>query len=220
MLNWTSSLSIWEKPNRVLLLSHHLRSSWLLHRRLSTRFMVIDISVIIWTILSICTRRSMGLWRMMDMRLFSQVECYSPVLESLVRHYSIDGFLLHMMHVCIFSRGSRFEHTQFLHQKAPWPEDIKGLMHSPFSVLKSVWDGSRCNRWIASNDLLREKWRLLTRTESHKKDLTSSRTKWRKASESVSSMNVFGSIVSLLYLFNVHFSNMFIEIYVSCNLLH
>ncbi|KAH0922385.1 hypothetical protein HID58_022403, partial [Brassica napus] len=110
---------------RVLLLSHHLRSSWLLHWRLSTRIMVMDISVIIWTILSICTRRSMGLWRMMDMRLFSQVECYSPVLESLVRHYSIDGFLLHMMH-----------HTQFLHQKAPWPGDIKGLMHSPFSVLK------------------------------------------------------------------------------------
>lgn len=134
MLNWTSNLSIWDKPNRVLFLSHHLWSSGLLHRRISTMILVIDITVIIWTILRIRTRRSMGFRRMMDVCSFSQGECYCPVLEFLVRNYSIDGLLLHMMHVCIISQGwSRFEHTQILHQKEPWPGDIKRLMDSPFS---------------------------------------------------------------------------------------
>ncbi|WZZ90399.1 hypothetical protein YC2023_118978 [Brassica napus] len=73
----------------------------------------------------------------------------------------------------------------------------------------SVRDELRCNRWIAFNDLLREKRHLLTRIESHKKDLKRPRTKWRKASESACPTNALGSIVSLLSLLKILFNNMF-----------
>ncbi|KAH0912176.1 hypothetical protein HID58_035497 [Brassica napus] len=66
----------------------------------------------------------------------------------------------------------------------------------------SVWDGLRCNRWIASNDLLK-RWHLLIRTESHKKDLTRPKTKWKKASESAYPTNALISIVLLLSLLKV-----------------
>lgn len=135
MLNWTSSFSIWEKPKLVWLLSHHLRPSWLLHRQISCMMLVI--SVIIWTILRNWTSRSMGIRGMLGVCLFSQVECYSPILESVVRNYSIDGLPLHMLQVCIISRGSRFEHTQNQHQKPPWPGDVKRLMHFPQTGTKN-----------------------------------------------------------------------------------
>ena len=83
----------------------------------------------------------------------------------------------------------------------------------------SVWDGLRCNRWIASNDLFREKC-LLTIVESHKKDHTRPRTKWRKTSESAYPTNVLGSIVLTLSLFKILNNNMFVVIYVSCYQLH
>lgn len=84
----------------------------------------------------------------------------------------------------------------------------------------SVWDGLRCNRWIASNDFLQEKWRLLTRIESHKKDHKRPRTKWGIASESAYPTNALGSIVLLLSLLKVILNNMFDVIYNSCNMLH
>ena len=85
----------------------------------------------------------------------------------------------------------------------------------------SVWDGMRCNRWIASNDLLTEKRRLLTTVESrHKYDHIRPRAKWRKASESAYPTNALGSIVLLLSLFKVLINNMVMVTYVSCNLLH
>ncbi|WZY86920.1 LOW QUALITY PROTEIN: hypothetical protein YC2023_033304 [Brassica napus] len=58
--------------------------------------------------------------------------------------------------------------------------------------------------WITSNDLLREKRRLLTRIKSHKKDFIRPRTKWRKASESAYPTNALGSIVLLLSLLNLY----------------
>ncbi|WZZ03469.1 hypothetical protein YC2023_089390 [Brassica napus] len=63
------------------------------------------------------------------------------------------------------------------------------------SCSRSVWDELRCNIWIAFNDLLREKRHLLTRIESHKKDLKRPRTKWRKASESACPTNALESIL-------------------------
>ncbi|CAN6807358.1 unnamed protein product [Brassica oleracea] len=35
MMNWTSSFSIWRKPNRILLSPHHLRSPGFSQRRIS-----------------------------------------------------------------------------------------------------------------------------------------------------------------------------------------
>lgn len=53
------------------------------------------------------------------------------------------------------------------------------------SYIGSVWDGSLCNRWIASNDLPKEKKKyLLTRIENQNKDLTRPKTKRKKAIES------------------------------------
>ncbi|CAF1913629.1 unnamed protein product [Brassica napus] len=98
----------------------------------------------------------------------------------------------------------------------PWIITTKHVI----SCSGSVWDGLRCNRWIASNDLLREKRYLLIRIESHKKDLTRPRTKWRKASESAYPTNALGSIVLLLSLLKILINNMFDVIYDSCNMLH
>ena len=84
----------------------------------------------------------------------------------------------------------------------------------------SVRDELRCNRWIAFNDLLREKRHLLTRIESHKKDLKRPRTKRRKASESACPTNALGSIVSLLSLLKILFNNMFGVTYIPRNMLH
>ena len=84
----------------------------------------------------------------------------------------------------------------------------------------SVWDELRCNRWIAFNNFLRGKRHLVTRIESHKKDLKRPRTKWKKVSESSCPTNALGSIVSLLSLLKVIFNNMFDVIYVLCNMLH
>ncbi|KAH0884032.1 hypothetical protein HID58_060128, partial [Brassica napus] len=85
----------------------------------------------------------------------------------------------------------------------PWTGIIKHVI----SRFGSVRDGLRCNRWIVSNDLFREKMHLLTRIESQKKDLIRSRTKWKKASESAYHTNALGSIVLLLSLLNVLFNN-------------
>ncbi|CAN6828123.1 unnamed protein product, partial [Brassica oleracea var. botrytis] len=99
----------------------------------------------------------------------------------------------------------------------PWTGIIKHVI----SRSGSVRDGLRCNRWIVSNDLFREKMHLLTRIESQKKDLIRSRTKWKKASESAYHTNALGSIVLLLSLLNVLFNNittclMFLMIHVIC----
>ena len=98
----------------------------------------------------------------------------------------------------------------------PWIDTTKHVI----SCSESVCDELRCNRWIAFNDLLREKRHLLTRIESHKKDLKRPRTKWRNASESACPTNALGSIVSLLSLLKVLFNHMFGVIYVLCNMLH
>ncbi|KAL0856745.1 hypothetical protein Bca101_061899 [Brassica carinata] len=98
----------------------------------------------------------------------------------------------------------------------PWIVTTKHVI----SCSESVWEGLRCNRWIASNNLLREKRYLLTRIESHKKDLTRPRTKWRKASESAYPTNALGSIVLRLSLLKVLINNMIYVIYGSCNMLH
>ena len=98
---------------------------------------------------------------------------------------------------------------------SPWALTTKHVI----SCSGSVWDGLRCNRWIASNDLFREKC-LLTIVESHKKDHTRPRTKRRKTSESAYPTNVLGSIVLTLSLFKILNNNMFVVIYVSCYQLH
>ncbi|KAF3602890.1 hypothetical protein F2Q69_00037103 [Brassica cretica] len=91
-----------------------------------------------------------------------------------------------------------------------------GITKHVVSCSGSVCDGLRCNRWIESNDLLRKRHLLLlTRTESHKKDLTRPRVKWRKASESAHPTNVLESIVLLLSLLNVLLNYMFGVFYVS-----
>ncbi|WZY89091.1 hypothetical protein YC2023_045826 [Brassica napus] len=309
MLIWTSSISIWKKPNCVLLASHRLRSSGSLHRQ---------------TILKIWLRRLKGFGRVFGVSLFSQWECYSPVLEFLfLWSDNIDGLPLYMLQDGIILQGSRLVYTRNRHKKPPWPGDFKRWMRVIHSELKiwyvhgdlyfwgfmfglvrrqvpfilfmpitffqdsvvlivtvkkvkvccqamsslsdtrvllfseelmetislsenkiqrnggerlgtrslkiflqqneskillywsqskrismlqtvtkehvisctgSVWDGLRCNRWIASNDLFREKC-LLTIVESHKKDHTRPRTKWRKTSESAYPTNVLGSIL-------------------------
>ena len=97
----------------------------------------------------------------------------------------------------------------------PWT----GITKHVVSCSGSVCDGLRCNRWIESNALLRKR-HLLTRTESHKKDLTRPRVKWRKASESAHPTNVLESIVLLMSLLNVLLNYMFGVFYVSCNMLH
>ncbi|KAL0759603.1 hypothetical protein Bca101_075753 [Brassica carinata] len=97
----------------------------------------------------------------------------------------------------------------------PWIVTTKHVI----SCSGSVWKGLRCNRWIASNDLYREKMHLLTKIECHKKDLIRPRTKRKKTSESVCPTNALGSIVLLLSLLKV-FINMFYVIYDSCNILH
>nr|VDD03030.1 unnamed protein product [Brassica rapa] len=318
MLIWTSSISIWKKPNRVLLASHRLRSSGSLHWQ---------------TILKIWLRRSKGFGRVFGVSLFSQWECYSPVLEFLfLWSDNIDGLPLYMLQDGIILQGSPLVYTRNRHKKPPWPGDFKRWMrvihselkiwyvHVPFilfmpitffqdsvvlivtvkkvkvccqamsslsdtrvllfseelmetislsenkiqrnggerlgtrslkiflqqnkskillywsqskrismswtvtkehviSCSGSVWDGLRCNRWIASNDLFREKC-LLTTVESHKKDHTRPRTKRRKTSESAYPTNVLGSIVLTLSLFKILNNNMFVVIYVSCYQLH
>ncbi|CAH8388160.1 unnamed protein product [Eruca vesicaria subsp. sativa] len=98
----------------------------------------------------------------------------------------------------------------------PWIITTKHVI----SCSGSVWDGLRCNRWIASNDLFIEKRHLFIRIESHKKDLERPKTKWRKASESAYPTNALGSIVLLLSLLKVHLNNMFDVIFDSCNMLH
>ncbi|WZY69227.1 hypothetical protein YC2023_001467 [Brassica napus] len=74
---------------------------------------------------------------------------------------------------------------------SPWALTTKHVI----SCSGSVWNRSRCNIWIASKDLLKEKRHLVKRNESRKIDLTRPRTKWRKASESAYPTNVLGSIV-------------------------
>ncbi|KAG5401062.1 hypothetical protein IGI04_015669 [Brassica rapa subsp. trilocularis] len=210
MLIWTSSISIWKKPNCVLLASHRLRSSGSLHRQ---------------TILKIWLRRLKGFGRVFGVSLFSQWECYSPVLEFLfLWSDNIDGLPLYMLQDGIILQGSRLVYTRNRHKKPPWPGDFKRWMRTVtkehvISCSGSVWDGLRCNRWIASNDLFRKKC-LLTIVESHKKDHTRPRTKWRKTSESAYPTNVLGSIVLTLSLFKILNNNMFVVIYVSCYQLH
>lgn len=98
----------------------------------------------------------------------------------------------------------------------PWIVTIKHVI----SCSGSVWNGLQCNRWIASDDLFKEKRHLLTRTESHKKDLRRPRMKWRKASELVCPTTALGSIVLLQSLLKVIFNNMYDVISDSCNILH
>ncbi|CAF1954059.1 unnamed protein product [Brassica napus] len=96
----------------------------------------------------------------------------------------------------------------------PWITTMEHVI----SCSGSVWDGLRCNRWIASNDLFQDKRRLLTKVESHMKDLTRPRKMWRKASKSAYPTNALGNIV--LSLLKVFLNNVFVVIYVPCDLLH
>ena len=82
------------------------------------------------------------------------------------------------------------------------------MLNHVISCSGSVWKGSRCNRWIASNDLFKLKRYLFRKIESHKKDLKRPRTKWKKASESAYSTNVLGNIVLLMHLLKVFLNNM------------
>ena len=95
----------------------------------------------------------------------------------------------------------------------PWIVITKHVI----SCSGSVWNGLRCNRWIASNDFFRKK---LIKIESQKKDLIRPRTKQKKTSESAWPTNALGSIVLLLSMLKFFINNMFYVIYDSCNMLH
>ncbi|WZZ44379.1 hypothetical protein YC2023_040638 [Brassica napus] len=59
----------------------------------------------------------------------------------------------------------------------------------------SVWNGQRCNRWIAPTDLLSDKRRWITINDSRTQDHIRPRTKIDKVSESVYHAQELGSIV-------------------------
>ncbi|CAN7029227.1 unnamed protein product [Brassica rapa subsp. trilocularis] len=149
-------------------------------------------------------------------------ECYSVFLLLIKNHKMLknhylkrnEEFLIHLSDEDMLKIWLYWVQSKRI--SMPWMVTIKHVI----SCSGSVWDGLRCNRWIASNDLLREKMHLLTRIESHKQDLTRPRTKWRKASESACSTNALGSIVLLLSLLKVFINSMFCIIYDSCNMLH
>ena len=110
MMNWTSSFSIWRKPNRVLLSPHHLRSPGFSQRRISPMILFGDISSLM------RFRRALGV------RLFSQREYHSPVLEFLVLwSYSIDGLSLQSLQVDIIICGSCLVQIRNRQKIPPWP---------------------------------------------------------------------------------------------------
>ncbi|CAN7010409.1 unnamed protein product, partial [Brassica oleracea var. botrytis] len=122
MMNWTSSFSIWRKPNRVLLSPHHLRSPGFSQRRISPMILFGDISSLM------RFRRALGV------RLFSQREYHSPVLEFLVLwSYSIDGLSLQSLQVDIIIfdiiiRGFCLVQIRNRQKLPPWPGDFKRWM--------------------------------------------------------------------------------------------
>ena len=117
MMNWTSSFSIWRKPNRVLLSPHHLRSPGFNQQRISPMILFGDISLLM------RFRRALGV------RLFSLREYHSPVLEFLVLwSYCIDGLYLHMLQVDIIIQGSCLVQIRNRQKIPPWPGDFKRWM--------------------------------------------------------------------------------------------
>ncbi|WZZ49846.1 hypothetical protein YC2023_049953 [Brassica napus] len=112
--------SIWRKPNRVLLSPHHLRSPGFSQRRISPMILFGDISSLM------RFRRALGV------RLFSQREYHSPVLEFLVLwSYSIDGLSLQSLQslqVDIIIRGSCLVQIRNRQKLPPWPGDFKRWM--------------------------------------------------------------------------------------------
>lgn len=125
-MNWTSSLSIWRKPNRVLLSPNHLRSPGFSHWRISIMILLRDLS----SLMRFC--------QVFGVRLFSQREYHSPVLEFLVLwSYSIDGLSLHVWQVDIIIRGSCLVQTRNRQKKPPWPGDFKRWMRVIYSELKT-----------------------------------------------------------------------------------
>lgn len=163
-------------------------------------------------------------WAILVSRLvkYDKKECYSMFLLPIKNHKTIKNhYLKRNEEFLIYLRDEDMLKTWFY-----WVQ-IKRILMSwivttihVISCSGSVWDGLRCNRWIASNDLLKEKRHLLIKIESHKQDLTRPKTKWRKASESACPTNALGSIVLLLSLLKVFNNNMFYVIYDSCNMLH
>lgn len=84
----------------------------------------------------------------------------------------------------------------------------------------SVWNGQRCNRWIAPTDLLSDKRRLIIINDSQTQDHRRPRTKIDKVSESVYPAKELGSIMLLLFYYHVLLKNVFIVCLDSCTLLN
>ncbi|KAH0930033.1 hypothetical protein HID58_015760, partial [Brassica napus] len=92
---------------------------------------------------------------------------------------------------------------------------VKTITTHVISCSGSVWDGLRCNRWIQSNDLRKEK-RLLVTMHDSQQDHLRPRTKMDKVSVSAYSTDELDSNVLLLFQFQNLLKNVLFISYVSC----
>ncbi|CAF2156939.1 BnaA07g01270D [Brassica napus] len=93
---------------------------------------------------------------------------------------------------------------------------VKTITTHVISCSGSVWDGLRCNRWIQSNDLRKEKRLLVTMHDSQKQYHLRPRTKMDKVSVSAYSTDELDSNVLLLFQFQNLLKNVLFISYVSC----